>query len=104
MKTEKKLSKEAKRWQKKLILEYAVSDQGGLLILQVAMESFDRMRDCQAIIQEEGPTTTDRFKQQKAHPLCAVERDSRSALLMALKSLNLDLEPLHDTPGRPTGT
>jgi hypothetical protein len=35
--------------------------------------------------------------------LLPVERDSRAQWLAALKALNLDLEPLHDKPGRPGG-
>ena len=42
-----------------------------------------------------------RFEQVKAHPMTTVERDSRAAFMAGLKALNLDLEPLHDGPGRP---
>jgi hypothetical protein len=45
----------------------------------------------------------DRFDVMKPHPLLAAERDARSQFLQGLKSLNLDLEPLRDRPGRPPG-
>ena len=42
-------------------------------------------------------------RQPRAHPLLAVERDSRAQMLAAMKALNLDLEPPRDGPGRPGG-
>lgn len=97
-----KLSNEAKRLKKKIQLEYAINDEAGLILLQTAFEAFDKMRECQRIIEKEGMTVTDRFNQIKAHPLCSVERDSRSQFLQALKQLNLDIEPLKGV-GRPGG-
>ena len=99
----KHLSPEARRWWRKLQQEYRFDDEGGLLLLQTALEAFDRMRAAQAAIKEDGATALDRFGQLKAHPLLSVERDARAALLAALKALNLDLEPLRDGPGRPPG-
>lgn len=45
----------------------------------------------------------DTFQQLKANPACAVERDSRAAMIGALKSLNFDLAPLGKS-GRPAGS
>ena len=64
-------------------------DRPGELILQSACEALDRMRDCQRTLRDEGLTTADRFGQTRAHPLLAVERDSRNAVLKALKQLGL---------------
>jgi P27 family predicted phage terminase small subunit len=97
------LSPEARRWWRRLQQEYAFDDQGGLLLLQTALESFDRMRAAQAAIKEDGATSLDRFGQLKAHPLLPTERDARAAMMAALRQLNLDLEPLRDGPGRPPG-
>lgn len=99
----KHLSKEGQSLWNRLLTEYEIEDEAGLLILQTACEAFDRMREAQAIIKVEGLTVEDRFLQKKAHPLTTVERDSRAAMMQALKSLNLDLEPLNDRPGRPDG-
>jgi P27 family predicted phage terminase small subunit len=95
------LSDEARSWWNKITSEYQIEDQGGLLILQTALEAFDRMRDAQKTLSAEGLIVQDRFMQQKAHPLCTVERDSRSQFMMGLKQLNLDIEPLKNI-GRPT--
>jgi len=102
-KAPKHLSKEGKRLWVKLLNEYDIEDEAGLLILQTAMEAGDRMREAAEIIKAEGMQVVDRFGQKKAHPLTTVERDSRVAMLAALKALNLDLEPLQERPGRPTG-
>lgn len=101
MKAPSKLSTEAKGWWGRLTTDYGIDDQAGLLLLQTAMESFDRMRQCQAAIERDGPTVEDRFGQVKAHPLSVTERDSRNQMMQALKHLNLDLEPLKE-PGRPS--
>jgi P27 family predicted phage terminase small subunit len=102
-KAPKHLTKEGQSLWNKLLNEYSIEDEAGLLILTTAMEAFDRMREAQAIIKKEGMQVADRFGQMKAHPLTVTERDSRSAMMQAMKSLNLDLEPLNDRAGRPAG-
>ena len=103
MKPPKHLSREAKTWWRRLLEEYAIDDEAGLLTLLIAMEAFDRMREAQALVGQEGATILDRFGQLKSNPMLVVERDSRGQMLQALRSLNLDLEPLRDGPGRPPG-
>ena len=101
--TPKNLSNEAKSIWRRLVAGYGLDDEGGVEILRTACEAFDRMRGAQAQIEREGATFVDRFGQCKAHPLLSVERDARSQYLAGLKALNLDLEPLHERPGRPGG-
>jgi phage terminase small subunit len=95
------LSPAAKSWWKKLTDEYGIDDQAGLLILETAMRAMDRMAMAGALVDKHGAVIVDKFQQLKANPACAVERDSRAAMMGALKNLNLDLEPL-SAPGRPT--
>ncbi len=102
-KTPSTLSAEAAGWWKRLITEYSIEDEAGLLILQTALEALDRMRAAQRAIKKEGMQVADRFNVMKPHGLLPVERDSRAQLMMALKALNLDIEPLRDGPGRPGG-
>jgi len=53
----------------------------------------------------QGEVVTDRYGQTKVNPACALEKkDSRNGFLLALKQLNLDMEPLRDSVGRPPGT
>ncbi len=99
----KNLSSEAKSLWRKLAGEYAIDDEGGRLILATVCESFDRMREAQQQIRKDGLVQVDRFGQPKPHPAAVIERDSRAGMLQALKSLNLDVEPLNAGPGRPGG-
>lgn len=96
------LSKTAISWWDKLLNEYSIDDQAGLLILETALRAMDRMAMAAALVDKHGAVTVDKFGQLKANPACAVERDSRAAMMAALKSLNLDMEPL-GKPGRPSG-
>lgn len=97
------LSAEARDWWHRITTEYSLDDDAGRLLLQTALEAFDRMRECQRQIEQDGLCIRGSTRQQRSHPLLQVERDSRSQMLQALKSLNLDLEPLRDRPGRPVG-
>ncbi len=99
----KHLSREAKAWWTAILHEFNVDDAPGLLLLQTAMEAFDRMRDAQDAIKQHGMVFTDRYGQCRPNPACGVEKDARGQMLTALKSLNLDLEPLRGGPGRPPG-
>lgn len=83
--------------------EYSISDAAGLALLTTASECLDRMRSAQAAIAEHGEVVTDRYGQVKVNPATVLERDSRNGFLATLKSLNLDLEPLRDSVGRPSG-
>ena len=97
------LSVEASKWWGRLLDEYNIGDPAGQLLLLTLLESFDRMREAQRRIKKDGEIIKDRFNQLRAHPAITTERDARSQMLMALKGLNLDLEPIKDGPGRPLG-
>ena len=90
-------------WWARLLDEYGIDDPAGLLLTQTALEAFDRMKQAQKRIKKDGAIIKDRFDQLRAHPAITTERDSRAQMLMAMKNLNLDIEPLRDGPGRPGG-
>jgi hypothetical protein len=98
-----KLSRQAQKLKKAILAEYEITDQAGFAILETAMQAYDGMNAAQGIVDEQGLTVAGDRGAIKAHPLCAVIRDYRSQFLMALKHLNLDLEPLKSRPGRPGG-
>ncbi len=104
MKTHKppaKLSPAAKKLWRDLTKEYDIGDPAGLAILTAGLEAYDRAAEAKAILDAEGPVTTDRWKQRKAHPAGAVELSSRAAWLNAIRMLNLDVEVSNRGPGRP---
>jgi hypothetical protein len=82
------------------VTEYGISDDGGLLTLQVTLEAFDRQRDCTERIAAEGATVLDRFDKPKPHPLLAAERDARGQVLHGIKLLGLDIVPGETTQCR----
>jgi P27 family predicted phage terminase small subunit len=97
------LSTAAKRLWADILTEYSIDDAAGLAILRVALEAFDLSQLARKKIQIDGLTVLGRDGQLRNHPLCTVARDNRAAFLAGLKALNLDLEPLRDSPGRPPG-
>ena len=72
-----------------MVAEFEIDDAAGALLLQTALEARDRMRECQKKIKADGTTVTDRFGQVRGHPLLSAERDARSAMLAAIKQLQL---------------
>lgn len=96
------LSPAAGRFWTALRREYGIADAGGLALLEVAARAWQRAEAARAEIDAEGVVTRDRWGQAKPHPACAVERDARAQVIAALRALNLDLEPTHSRPGRPS--
>lgn len=81
--------------------EYGICDAGGLQLLAAAARAVQRSQEARQAIERDGLLVSDRFGVLRAHAAVAIERDSRAAMLQALKQLHLDLEPLRDGPGRP---
>ena len=79
--------------------EYGVNDAGGLALLTTAAECLDRIRAAQVAIEAHGELVLDRYGQMKVSPACQLEKEARNGLLLALKQMNLDLEPLRDMRG-----
>ncbi len=98
----RKLSAEAKKWWRRITTSYEIDDDAARLLLQTALEAFDRCRQCSKRIDADGVSVEDRFGIPKPHPLLNAERDARAQMLATLKALNLDLEPLRASVGRPT--
>jgi phage terminase small subunit len=97
------LGKAGRQLFRDVVAEYSIDDVAGLALLGTAAECLDRIRAAQAAIERDGEVVQDRYGQVKVHPACNLEKDARNGFLMALKALNLDLEPLKSAPGRPMG-
>ena len=62
-----------------------------LAVLQVACEAADRTAEARAVLDRDGTVCDGRYG-PRARPEVAIERDSRTAMLRALRELGLNLE------------
>lgn len=90
------LSAEARRFWR-AVMAVHVLEPHHERILHVACEALDRMREAQAAVAKDGSYVDGRFG-PKAHPGLAIERDSRLAMLRAIRELGLDLVPAASRP------
>ena len=104
-----KLSRESQKFFDTIKRDYRITDEAGLLLLQIVCESLDLIRDAQAEIKKHGLVVVDRYNQVKQNPASSILRDAKSSLLQALKQLNLDFDLkeakeniLDQLTGRPT--
>ena len=72
-------------------------------VLEQSCLALDRAEACRVQVNKEGLVIRDRFKQKKAHPLLAAERDARSAFRQLYRELGLDMEATGPI-GRPPGS
>jgi hypothetical protein len=73
-----------------LVRSYGLRDAASLAILSEALTSLKIARECHEQIARDGRTHLVAGT-PRLHPLCAVERDARSAFLVGMKTLNLEL-------------
>jgi|SRR5215510_4959835 len=78
---------------RQIVGDFQIDDAGSISLLTIACEAHQRMRRARERVEDEGETFLDRFKQVRAHPLLAVERDARCDYLRALRTLNLKPAP-----------
>lgn len=78
--------------------DFAIQDSAGIALLTAACESAGTARQCRERIAEDGLLT----EAGRAHPLCAVQRDSRNSFLACIRQLGLDVEGAGQV-GAPTG-
>ena len=84
------LSTAARGWWRRLLGDYELDDQAGLLLLESALRQFDRAEKARAILDKEGIVVTDRFGQQRAHPAAPLERDARAGMLAVFRALGIE--------------
>jgi phage terminase small subunit len=81
---------EAALW-RSIVDRFAFGDGASLALLTVTLEAHARARRCREAVDRDGEAVADRFKQLRAHPLLAAERDARAAFLAGMRVLDLDL-------------
>jgi P27 family predicted phage terminase small subunit len=89
------LSKKTRDWWQRIVRAYEFQDFE-LRLLTAAGEAWDRKEIAREVIEKEGLTYLDRFKQPATRPEVAVERDSRLAFFRCMRQLALSEEPPED--------
>ena len=86
------LSKDARAWWRAVTSEYLLEPHH-LRLLQAAAEAWDRAQGARQEVAAYGSLTiTDSNGNMRAHPLIAVERDSRTLFARLVRELDLDAE------------
>jgi len=85
------LSEDMRDWWQQIGSTY-VLESHHWKVLQTCCESWD-LQGARQVLAEEGLTIETGTGSRKAHPCIAVERDARAQFLVALRQLDLDLEP-----------
>lgn len=73
--------------------DFMLTDGAALALLAAAAEAADRCAASREAIDRDGAVMVDRFGQQKPHPLLGIERDSRAAMVGALRALGVANPP-----------
>jgi hypothetical protein len=83
--------------------DYEFSDPGSVEVLCQSCAALDRAEECAREIAKDGQMLRTKTGMRE-HPLLKHELANRAFTVRALSRLGLDLEPLHDRPGRPSGS
>lgn len=86
------LEEKTRIWWELVNKEYELEEHH-IRLLTLAAEAFDRCQQAREILAKEGLTYLDRFKQPRARPEVAIERDCRIAFARLIRELCLDVEP-----------
>jgi P27 family predicted phage terminase small subunit len=95
------LSADARAWWVKIVSTWEIED-ADLLVLGAGLTAYDRAEQARRLIEAEG-IVIDSPQGRKSNPAILTERDSRVALLRALRQLGLDGE-VSGPVGRPTAS
>jgi phage terminase small subunit len=90
-----------KNWWREVLEAYDLSEHHCRL-LEAACSSWDRMVQAREAVAELGLTFIDKGGDPRTRPEVAIERDSRTSFMRALRELDLD-EPLPAPRTRPPG-
>jgi P27 family predicted phage terminase small subunit len=94
----KHLRKETQIWWCSVLDDFEL-DASGIKLLTKCAEAFDRSEQAREILLKDGLTFLDSKGSPRAHPACAIERDSRIAFCRLLR--DLDISDTAPGEGRP---
>jgi hypothetical protein len=83
--------------------EYNIQDQGGVAMLLVGCQAFDRAEKLRVEIDRDGEVVRLRNGNIRSHPALRDEVQARAQLMRCLEKLGLNLEPIKSI-GRPSGS
>lgn len=96
------LSDEARDLWGKYVVDHNLYDTNQLTHLNTAMEAFDRMRQAQKVVTNDGILVEDSKGKPLPHPAIKIEERARMAMITALAKLNINVIPVRQGPGRPS--
>ena len=99
LKPPKHLKADTRKWWESVLAEYLL-DEHHVKLLTLAADSWDRCIEARAVLLKDGLTYLDRFKQPKARPEVAIERDCKLTFARLLRELALDVDPPEARPPR----
>ena len=89
-----------KRFFRKVLGEYELTDHHDLQRLAEACKCLDEIHEAEQVIAIEGRFIEDRFGQVREHPACKSIRDARTLFFRAVRELALDVEVPESRPPR----
>jgi P27 family predicted phage terminase small subunit len=95
------LTPESADWFARIVREYQVCDEPGVLHLTQALRAYDRANQARETLANEGLMVKDRLGNTRPHPAATIEVNSTRNFLSCMKALGLDMESTRPTPGRP---
>jgi P27 family predicted phage terminase small subunit len=96
----KHLSTAAKKWWRDVLKSFEF-EQSELPLLEAAATAWDRAQEARKLIEDNGITIIDRFKQVKANPACGVERDSLATYARLVRQLGFAKAEDYESTMRP---
>jgi P27 family predicted phage terminase small subunit len=97
----KTLSRESRRIWRDITGEWVLDTQA-LIVLKVALESYDRLQSARQEIERDGVTVDTPTGYKREHPSIKVEKQSRDGFLASWRLLGLNISPPGEV-GRPAG-
>jgi len=86
------LQSHGKRFYKKVLSEYVLTEGHDLERLFMACRCLDEISESEKVVTEDGRFIDDRFKQKREHPAAKSIRDNKIIFCRIIRELGLDLE------------